>query len=181
MKLESLRHKACLRKGNADYVFGNCNDKIVQLQVNTKRAKLKRLEYLKQKACDIARKAALASIKFHYNFSSLSFVDTSKNFVSEYLTVADQPHHLSCDVANASPHTLSVSDSTSATLSSDVPYSFTESVSSFVHPLKGLANKLAPCRHLRVLPSSVKSINRVLPLAMMVLYTLLGPFLVLVR
>ena len=121
MKLESLWHKACLRKGNADYVFGNCNDKIVQLQVNTKRAKLKRLKYLKLKTCDVVRKAALASIKFHNNFSSSSFVDTSKNLISEYLTVADQPNYLSCDVANASPHTLSVSDSTSATLSSDVP------------------------------------------------------------
>ena len=121
MKLENLWRKACLRKGNADYVFGNCNDKIVQQQVNTKRAKLKRLEYFKQKTCDVVRKAALASIKFHNNFSSLSFVDTSKNLISEYLTEADQPNYLSCDVANASPHTSSVSDSTSATLSSDVP------------------------------------------------------------
>ena len=46
MKLESLWHKACLPKCNADHVFGDCNDKIVQLEVNTKRAKLKRLEYL---------------------------------------------------------------------------------------------------------------------------------------
>ena len=42
MKLESLWHQACLTKCNADYVFGNCNDKIVQLETNTKRAKLKK-------------------------------------------------------------------------------------------------------------------------------------------
>ena len=41
MKLESLWHKACRTKCNADDVFGDCNDKIVQLEVNTKQAKLK--------------------------------------------------------------------------------------------------------------------------------------------
>ena len=38
MKLKSLWHKACLTKCNADHVFGNCNDKIVQLEVNSKMA-----------------------------------------------------------------------------------------------------------------------------------------------
>ena len=42
MKLESLGHKACLTKCNADHIFGDCN-KIVQLEVNTKKAELKRL------------------------------------------------------------------------------------------------------------------------------------------
>ena len=47
IKLESLWHKACLAKCNADYVFSDCNNKIVQpvqLEVNTKRAELKRHE-----------------------------------------------------------------------------------------------------------------------------------------
>ena len=113
--------------------------------MNTKRAELKRLEYLERKACDVVRKAALASTKFHNNFSSSSFVDTSKNLLSEHLTVADQPSDLSCDVADVSQCFLSVSDSTSVTLSSDVSYSFTESVLSFVQPRNGLANKLALC------------------------------------
>ena len=129
-------------------VFGDCNDKIVQLEVNTKKAKLKRLKYLEGKACDVVRKAALASTKFHYEFSFLSFVRTSENLASEYLTIADQPGDFSCDVDGASKCSLSVSDSTSATLSSDVSYSFTESVFSFVHTLNGLANKLAACRPL---------------------------------
>ena len=146
MKLKSLWHKACLTKCNADYVFNNCNDKIVQLEVNTKQAELKSLEYRKRKACDVVHKAALASTKFHNDFSSLSFLETSENLLSEYLTVADQPSGLSCDVADDFQRSLSVSDSTSATLSSDVSYSFTESVLSFVHPLNRLANKLAPCR-----------------------------------
>ena len=146
IKLESLWHKACLTKCNADYVFGKCNNKDVQLGVNTKRAKLKRLEYLKRKACDVVRNAAPASTKFHNDFSSLSFVDTSKNLLSEYLTVADQPSDLSCDVADASQCSLSVSESTSVTLSSVVSYSFIESVLSFVQPRNDLANKLALCR-----------------------------------
>ena len=146
MKLESLWHKACLPKCNADHVFGDCNDKIVQLEVNAERAELKRLEYLERKACDVVRKAALASIKFHNDFSSLSCVDTSENLISEYLTVADQPSDLSCAVADASQRSLSVSDLTSVTLSSEVSCSFTESVLSFVQPLNGLANKSAPCR-----------------------------------
>ena len=146
MKLESFWLKACLPKCNADHVFGDCNDKIVQLEVNTKRAELKRLEYLERKACDVVRKASLASIKFHNDCSSLSCVDTSENLISEYLTVADQPSDLSCAVADAFQRSLSVSDSTSVTLSSEVSCSFTESVLSFVQPLNGLANKLAPCR-----------------------------------
>ena len=145
MKLESLSHKACLPKCNANHVLGDCNDKIVQLEVNTKRAELKRLEYLERKACDVVRKAALASIEFHNDFSSLSCVDTSENLISEYLTVADQPSDLSCAVAGAFQCSLSVSDSTSVTLSSEVSCSFTESVL-FVQPLNSLANKLAPCR-----------------------------------
>ena len=36
MKVESLWHKACLAKCNADYIFSDCNDKIVQLEVNTR-------------------------------------------------------------------------------------------------------------------------------------------------
>ena len=146
MKLESLWHKACLLKCNADHVFGDCNDKIVQLEVNTKRAELKRLEYFERKACDVVRKAALVSIEFHNDFSSLSCVDTSENLISEYLTVADQPSDLSCAVADAFQRSLSVSDSTSVTLSSEVSCSFTESVLSFVQPLNSLASKLAPCR-----------------------------------
>ena len=97
-------------KCNADHVFGDCNDKIVQLEVNTKRAELKRLEYLERKACDVVRKAALASIEFHNDFSSLSCVDTSENLIPEYLTVADQPSDLSCAVADAFQRFLSVSD-----------------------------------------------------------------------
>ena len=46
MKLEILWHKACLAKCNANYVFGDCNDKIVQVEVNTKRSELKRLGYV---------------------------------------------------------------------------------------------------------------------------------------
>ena len=103
-------HKACLAKCNAGYVFGNCNDKIVQLEVSTKLAKLKRLECLNRKVCDVARKAALASTKFHNDFSPLSFVHPSKNLISEYLTGAGQPSDLSCDVADASQCFLSVSD-----------------------------------------------------------------------
>ena len=114
--------------------------------MNTKRAKLKRLKYLKRKACDVVRKPALASTKFYDNFSSFSFVDTSKNLLSEYLTVADQPRDFSCDVADTSQCSLSVSDPTSVTLSSNVSYSFTESILSFLRSLNGLANKLALCR-----------------------------------
>ena len=36
MKVESLWHKACLAKCNADYIFSDCNEKIVQLEVNTR-------------------------------------------------------------------------------------------------------------------------------------------------
>ena len=114
--------------------------------VNTKRAELKRHQYLEQKACDVVRKAALASTKFHYDFTFLSFVHTSKNHISEYVIVADQPSDLSCDVADAAQCALSGSDSTSVTLSCEVPYLLTESVLLFVQPLNGLANKLAPCR-----------------------------------
>ena len=110
MKLESLWHKACLTNCNADYVFGNYNDKIDQLEVNIKRAKVKRLEYLKRKACDVVRKAALASTKFHTDFPSSSFVDTFENLITEYLTRADQPSDRSCDVAAASQCSLSVSE-----------------------------------------------------------------------
>ena len=117
-----------MAKCNADHVFGDCNDKIVQLKVNTTRAKLKRLEYLERKVCNVVCKAALASTIFHNDFSSLSFVDTSENLISEYITVANQPRDLSCDVADATQSSLSVSDSTSVTLTRDASYSFTEPI-----------------------------------------------------
>ena len=46
MKLEGHWQKAFRAKCNADNVFRECNDKIIQLEVNTKQAELKRLEYL---------------------------------------------------------------------------------------------------------------------------------------
>ena len=100
MKLPSFWHKAYSIKCSADHVFDDCNDKVVQLEMNTTRADFKRLKYLEQKICNVDCKAALAFTKFHNDFSSLSFVNIFENFLSDDLTTADQPNDLSCDVAD---------------------------------------------------------------------------------